>query len=110
MICFAVVAFDFGTGALIFVESSAAAPRTRRCCFKASVHCVPKFKIFLAAHWFLTIFLNFSFCLSSGILTNLGDSFSLKVRRSGVEIIFLVFIQVAFCMSESLYSFFSSLH
>ena len=50
MNCFAVVAFDFGTGALVFVVSFVGAPRTRRYYFMASVHCVPIFRIFLAAH------------------------------------------------------------
>ena len=36
---------------------------------------------------------------------NLGGSFSLKVSRSGVENTFLLFIQVAFCISERSYSF-----
>ena len=35
---------------------------------------------------------------------NLGGSFSLKVSRSGVEVMFLGILQVAFCTSERLYS------
>ena len=36
---------------------------------------------------------------------NVGGSFSLKVSRSRVEEIFLVFNQVTFCTCERLYSF-----
>ena len=49
------------------------------------------------------------FACSPGISKNIGGYFSLKVSRSGVEVMFLVFIQVAFCTSERLYSFISSL-
>ena len=58
VVCFAVLAFDFGTGAPIFVASLVAAPRTRRYCFTAPVHCVAIFKTLLAAHWSLIIFVN----------------------------------------------------
>ena len=40
---------------------------------------------------------------------NLGSPFSLKVSTSGMEVVFQVFIQVAFSTSERLCSFFSSL-
>ena len=63
--CFAVVVFDFGTGALIFVESLVATPRTCCYCFTASDHCVPISKTFHAAHYSFIIFVNFSFCLFS---------------------------------------------
>ena len=43
----------------------------------------------------------FVFACSPGISMNLGDSFSLKVSRSGVEEMFLVDIQVAFFTSRS---------
>ena len=86
------VAFDFSTGALVFVVSLVAVPRTRRYCFKASVHSVPIFKTFLAAQWSILLFASFVFVCSPGIFMNLGGYFSLKVSRSGVEVIFLVFI------------------
>ena len=47
VVCFAVVAFDFGTGALIHVVSLTAAPCTRRFCFTVSAHCVPCLRHFL---------------------------------------------------------------
>ena len=40
---------------------------------------------------------------------NIGGSFSFKVNRSGVEVMFLVFTQVAFWTSKRLYFFISSL-
>ena len=36
---------------------------------------------------------------------SLGGSFSLQVSRSGLEVMFLVFIQVAICTSKRLYGF-----
>ena len=60
---FEVVAFEIGTGAHIFNVSEVAAPRTRRFCSTASVHCVPTFKTILAVHWSFIIFLSISFCL-----------------------------------------------
>ena len=35
---------------------------------------------------------------------NLGGSFALKVSMSGVDVVFFVFIQVAFCTCKRLYS------
>ena len=46
------LASDLDSGALIFVVSSVAALHTRRYWFTASVHCAPIFKTFLAAHCF----------------------------------------------------------
>ena len=63
MVCSAVAAPDFGTGALIFVVFLVAAPHTRRYCFMASFHCVLMSKTCLAAHWSLIIFVNFGFSL-----------------------------------------------
>ena len=63
MVCFVVVVFDFGIGAVIFIMSLVAPPRTRRHCFTASVTCMPIFKTFLAAHWPFIIFVSFGFCL-----------------------------------------------
>ena len=40
---------------------------------------------------------------------NLVGYFFVKVSRSKVDVVLLVYIQVAFCTSERLYSFFSSL-
>ena len=40
---------------------------------------------------------------------NLGGSFSLKVIRTGAEVLFLFFIHVAFFTPRRLYPFFSSL-
>ena len=109
MVFFAGVVFDFGAGALIFVVSLVAALCTRRYCFRASVDCVSIFKTLLAARWSFIIFLSLSFCLFSRISMNNGGYFSLKVSKSGVNVLILVFIQVAFCTSQRLYSFFSSL-
>ena len=46
----AVAASEFDTGALIFIMSFAAAPRTCRYCFTAFLHCVLISKTSLAAH------------------------------------------------------------
>ena len=65
VVCFAVVGFDFGNGALIFVVSLVAAPRTRRYRFTASVYHVLIFNTLLAAHWSFIILVSFSFTLFS---------------------------------------------
>ena len=50
MVWFVVVAFDIGDDALVFAVSLVA-PRTRRYCLTVSVHFVPTFDTFFAAHW-----------------------------------------------------------
>ena len=109
MVISAVAASYFFVGALIFVVSLAAALCTRRYRFMSSFYCVPISKTSLAARSFFIIFVNSSFACSPRVYLNLGDSFSLKVSRSGVEKMLLVFIRVDFCTSMRLYSFFSSL-
>ena len=100
MVCLAVVEFDFGSGALIFFVSLFAAPCSRRYCFTAPVHGMHIFDTFLTVLWSFIRFVHFSvfFCFP-GISMNLGGSFSSKVSRRGVEVMFLVFIQAAFCIS-----------
>ena len=61
----AVAASDFGAGALIFVLSLNAAPRTRRYCFTALFHCVYISKTWLAVLYTFIIFVNSSCCLFS---------------------------------------------
>ena len=109
MVCSAVVASDFGTCELIFVVSLTPAHRTRRYCFAKSFYCVLISETCFAAHWSFIIIVNFSSCF---FLRDLYDSrwlFSLKVSRSGVDVVFLVLSNVASCTTERLYSFFSSL-
>ena len=65
VVCYAVVAFDLGTSALMFVVSLIAAPCTRYKCFTVPLHSVPIFRTSLAAHWYFIIFVSFSFCLFS---------------------------------------------
>ena len=89
MVFSAVEAFDFVTGALIFIVSLAAAPCTRRYCFMAYFRCVSIFKTCFAAHRSFKIFKTFVFACSPDISINLGGYFSLKVSRSGVEEILL---------------------
>ena len=94
------VAFDFVTGALIFILSLAAAPCTRRYRFMATFRCVFIFKTRFGAHWSFKIFV---------LLAFLRSSFFFKVSRSGEEEMILVVIQVDFFTSRRLYSFLSSL-
>ena len=100
-------ASDFCAGALIFVVSLPAAPCT--CCYRfmASFHCVPISKTCLAAHLSFKLFVNFSFWLfSRDFFESRWFFFSMKISTSGVEVMFLVFIQVVFFTSRRLYSFF----
>ena len=92
MVSSAVAATEFGTGALIFAVSLDAAPRTRRYCLASGFHCVPISKTCFAAPWSFIEIVNFSFACSPGISMNLYGYFYLKVSRSGVEVVFLVFI------------------
>ena len=97
------MAFDLGTGALIFVLFMVSVPRI-------SVNYVPIFKTFLYQLIGLSQnSLALVFACSPRISLNLGGSASLQVSRNGREVMFSVFIMVASCTSERLNYFFSSL-
>ena len=105
----AVAISDFGTSVLIFVVSLAGA--------LAHVVIVSwhLFNVFPYLRHVLQL-IDLSYysktsvsAFSLGISMNLGGYFSLKVSRSCVKTVFLVFIHVAVFTSRRLYSFFSSL-
>ena len=100
MVFSAVATSDFDTGALIFIVSLVAPSRTLRFCFTASFHCVSISKICLAAYWFFLIFIELSSSLFFLYLCAYRWFFSFKVGRSGVEVMFLIFILIVFCTSR----------